>query len=1032
MKKSFKKAGAAVLSMSMLLAMGASAMPVYAVDAPGTAGKSTNDIVNPYTGTGTSTVGSSTLPGSVYISLSNNLLYHQGEGTDANGANGGVDEGRAGTTSDPYHYQYLPAGTKITDAQVNIYKVAELDGDHGWQWNGLSTQQISDINNLLSTTVKDEQGNTVADPTAFQKLLEKISDSNRTDNGEFATKSEELQKVASYLERNKASLTGGSIATGTINEHNQTIGFTLPEIDPALMTTGYTNDTAPKTLNKIGYYLITTTTEQAGVLVQPVLISLKNGPENPKNISLKGSTIDIAKRITHVGTEDEKTGDSDAEGTDGIKENHDTYLYEKGEGDAKRGGLRATVGKEDVVHYEISAQLPQYDAGVDLATAQDFIIHDYATNGITVDLSTVKVYLSQADESKAGTIRSDTTSADNWYLKKGANLYEGDYYVARRTGDPHGFDLTISVAQMRGKTKGTGTYTGSITKPESAPADKYASGYNEGELKTMENAFIIVSFDAVVDKKADGSDIEKDADIAFRRSYVNPITYGTTGGITYNADSGADATENAAFLDTIYANWVAYVNKEGTGTYNKGVEEAVLNAKAAGTYNDYLSNTTLQSAAGGVTGMYDGYTTADTIKEYHPTTPFADAAEKTAFIEAEQTKEKVIAMLLAIDHYNSTRNGETNYADMVYGNNYSTGGDKAKVITNDTTLYSVNMNLNKFVEKLTLTHVDSADVKNENLGTYVTWADIVTEAAKSNYSTVTDAPDGSPTWDQVKALTDTATANGVDNADKPKYQAAAAALLAAAKGKLEANKNYSESWIKEAVKDAVFKLTDPDGETYYAASLGTNESDNSKSGILVKLTASTGQTSIPTADDGAIYYEEVTGESGKTYTWYTLPAAADQENAWVMLQQGTYTLEEVKAPTGFKKWAKPVSIQINALNDQFADVNTASTHKTPDGAYEAKGWSEVSTEIASKQDEAGIGDSNTNAVTFAYYDTGKNQQKSTNGVLTHDIYNEYQDTLPATGGIGTVLFTAGGISVVLIAGALFVMYMKKRNSEEEE
>ena len=34
--------------------------------------------------------------------------------------------------------------------------------------------------------------------------------------------------------------------------------------------------------------------------------------------------------------------------------------------------------------------------------------------------------------------------------------------------------------------------------------------------------------------------------------------------------------------------------------------------------------------------------------------------------------------------------------------------------------------------------------------------------------------------------------------------------------------------------------------------------------------------------------------------------------------------------------------------------------------------------------------------------------------------------------MGTVLFTAGGISIVLIAGALFVMYMKKRNSEEEE
>ena len=52
--------------------------------------------------------------------------------------------------------------------------------------------------------------------------------------------------------------------------------------------------------------------------------------------------------------------------------------------------------------------------------------------------------------------------------------------------------------------------------------------------------------------------------------------------------------------------------------------------------------------------------------------------------------------------------------------------------------------------------------------------------------------------------------------------------------------------------------------------------------------------------------------------------------------------------------------------------------------------------------------------------------------LETTVVDEYDDKLPATGGIGTVLFTAGGISIVLIAGALFVMYMKKRNGEEEE
>ena len=40
------------------------------------------------------------------------------------------------------------------------------------------------------------------------------------------------------------------------------------------------------------------------------------------------------------------------------------------------------------------------------------------------------------------------------------------------------------------------------------------------------------------------------------------------------------------------------------------------------------------------------------------------------------------------------------------------------------------------------------------------------------------------------------------------------------------------------------------------------------------------------------------------------------------------------------------------------------------------------------------------------------------------------DYLPGTGGMGTVLFTVGGAAVVLLAGALFVVYMRKRKVEE--
>lgn len=47
-----------------------------------------------------------------------------------------------------------------------------------------------------------------------------------------------------------------------------------------------------------------------------------------------------------------------------------------------------------------------------------------------------------------------------------------------------------------------------------------------------------------------------------------------------------------------------------------------------------------------------------------------------------------------------------------------------------------------------------------------------------------------------------------------------------------------------------------------------------------------------------------------------------------------------------------------------------------------------------------------------------------------DVTNTKGQTLPGTGGMGTVLFTVGGAAVVLLAGAMFVAYMRKRKNEE--
>ncbi len=56
---------------------------------------------------------------------------------------------------------------------------------------------------------------------------------------------------------------------------------------------------------------------------------------------------------------------------------------------------------------------------------------------------------------------------------------------------------------------------------------------------------------------------------------------------------------------------------------------------------------------------------------------------------------------------------------------------------------------------------------------------------------------------------------------------------------------------------------------------------------------------------------------------------------------------------------------------------------------------------------------------------------ATNKIVTSTVSNVKGATLPGTGGIGTIIFTVGGASIVLLAGVMFVLYMRKRKAEEE-
>mgnify|MGYP002602178153 FL=1 len=102
------------------------------------------------------------------------------------------------------------------------------------------------------------------------------------------------------------------------------------------------------------------------------------------------------------------------------------------------------------------------------------------------------------------------------------------------------------------------------------------------------------------------------------------------------------------------------------------------------------------------------------------------------------------------------------------------------------------------------------------------------------------------------------------------------------------------------------------------------------------------------------------------------------------LAAGVYVLKETSTPDGYKT-AEPVTITITANGDTKFN-----------GTY---------------------------SFTNAIMDTN-------NTYGTANVVNVKGQTLPGTGGMGTIIFTVAGAGVVLVAGIMLIVYMKKRKIEE--
>ncbi len=1064
MKKSFKKAGAAVLSMAMLLSMGAISMPVYAAD-----------TAKPATVT-------------VQIVTATDAPYaYQGEGQkyEPNGNGDGTDwEAKAssnapGGSSYNFKYDYLDLNG-VTGAKVTMYRVAKLTGTNGWDWEDYVNDYVT------------ESGKTIPGFESFAKLLANKDGTEDTDkqsqitqDWEFNTNSSDLQAMAAYLERVvedlkfKASQETGnnttpksdllkSISTATVDVTSENIknGVTLPTIDANTLDLNgdgvLSDEEKAITQNVIGYYLIVTETDQSGVLVQPVLVSLKNG--DAKKITLKGSTIDINKKIKTVKPEVENSKDLDA-----------TF-----DEDAKS----ALVSQKDKVYYEISAQLPKYDVNVSSEDITDFVITDTMSEGLTLDAD-ITDHLVDGENFEVFLVEkaSDSeTAAKRWTLQ-GSDLKNYADYQLEKADYGHGFTLTITGYQMREldvynntPNQLTGQYamgsdddidTVAMLSPSAGgheatetleKATRLNDTKNVGNLDKMENAYIYVRFYADVNKGANGTDASPESDIAFDRTFTKYIEVKDI-----KATDVAAVGENFKDIE----NQVARAKIFGETLYNKRYSSSdyAVNCFAE---EDRAAIIAALTAAG-----CDG-STALSVSSTEPANELSDYDANNLNENTPEGEFLRILARLALDKHNITLNGESNTAKMTYGNRYSTGGGDGEKKTDYSKVYSVDLQLDKFVETLWIDGAPTIPATYTGYGTYY-------DAHKDD--TVTLTHDGTTIevklkdfaasygdgTDEYKVLSGLAleapalTAGDDDTAEHTGYFSGGSALNANVQKVLkylidaentanEANDNYNNSYKTDPVVGAIFHLVRNYDDNGTAKTIDLGYAISTKDGSLQKLESvaelATGTT--PTARDGyeSYTFTEGTGEDKKTYVGY-IPVTKDAtgditsfngDRTWRMLEVGDYTITEVSVPTGFKKWANGVNFTITADQEDSVGPEYLAANAFL-GSYGAKSTITASPNanksigIASIQEQKDVAAAIAadpdapSEVSFAY---ANSTTEAKSGVLSHALYNEYLDELPATGGMGTVLFTAGGIAVILMAGALFVVYMKKRNAEEEE
>lgn len=189
--------------------------------------------------------------------------------------------------------------------------------------------------------------------------------------------------------------------------------------------------------------------------------------------------------------------------------------------------------------------------------------------------------------------------------------------------------------------------------------------------------------------------------------------------------------------------------------------------------------------------------------------------------------------------------------------------------------------------------------------------------------------------------------------------------------------------------------TAEDLATVYTYGIKVNKVDDegqALSGAKFTLSANAnGDTPIEFVGSNGTYCKATSDETGVT------EIEVDSNGLLTLsgLDAGTYYLTETKAPGGYNKLSAPILVEIKDLKNGIADAEP----KGPNGKPE-------------------------------YTPANRAETEANDGYVPLTVVNSKGFTLPSTGGMGTVLFTA--IGIVLMGGGLvlLLLYLRRRNRAE--